>query len=128
GGVPGLVVAADRGNREIADLLLEHGADVNARSTPPHGAEHGSAPLHVALGDPEMAAHLIARGAVVDVFAAAGLGDEARVRATGPDGATALHFASTAAVARLLLDRGADLGARDAFHGGTPLRWASQRD
>jgi RNA polymerase sigma factor (sigma-70 family) len=138
GGVPGLVVAADRGNREIADLLLEHGADVNARSTPPDGSEHGWAPLHVALGDPEMAAHLIARGALVDIFAAAGLGDEARVRAlldedparvraTGPDGATALHFASTAAVARLLLDRGADLEARDAFHAGTPLRWACQR-
>lgn len=138
GGVPGLVVAADRGNREIADLLLEHGADVNARSTPPHGPEHGWAPLHVALGDEAMAAHLIARGAVVDIFAAAGLGDEARVRAlldeeparvraTGPDGATPLHFASTAAVARLLLDRGADLEARDAFHAGTPLRWACPR-
>jgi len=30
-------------------------------------------------------------------------------------------------VARLLLDRGADLQARDAFHAGTPLRWACQR-
>jgi len=91
-------------------------------------------PLHLALGKPEMAKYLIANGAEVDVFAACGLGDERRVRelltenpslaqSRGPDGATPLHFASTPAIARLLLNLGADIDTPDQFHDSSPLAW-----
>jgi Ankyrin repeats (many copies) len=46
----------------------------------------------------------------------------------GDDGATALHAAAyhgSAGAVRLLLDRGADLEARDAHWDSTPLDWAA---
>lgn len=41
------------------------------------------------------------------------------------DHATPLHLASSVAMAKLLLDNGADLNARDGHYSGTPLRWAA---
>jgi len=57
----------------IADLLLERGADIDARCI-----DHKSTPAQYALVDrPDVCRHLIARGATVDIFMPARLGDVA---------------------------------------------------
>jgi RNA polymerase sigma factor (sigma-70 family) len=132
---PAVVLAADK--PEILDLLLEHGADINAR-TQPAGVDgdqpFGRTALHNVLNDKRQVAYLIAHGAQPDLFAVAALGDLALVEAflgadpdsacrPGPDGATPLHFAGTAEVAALLLDHGADINALDAFHRRPPIWW-----
>src|SRR5262249_6399184 len=62
-------------SREMLDVLLEAGADINAKSrwwAGGFGLLHGAAP--------ELAAYAIERGAVVDVHAAARLGLLPRLR------------------------------------------------
>jgi ankyrin repeat protein len=116
-------------SREMLDALLEAGADVDARSR----WWAGSFGL-LDSASPELAAHAIERGATVTVHAAARLGrvedlvrlldeDPVLVRARGGDGQTPLHFASTVAVAALLLERGAELDALDVDHESTPAQW-----
>src|SRR5436190_2187304 len=98
-------------NLPLLDVLLTHGADLNLKSTWWAGGfgllEYGCTP--------EEAAPLIARGAIVDVFAAAHLGmfdrlrelvdgEPALVHARGGDGKTPLHCARTVDMARYLLD------------------------
>jgi ankyrin repeat protein len=129
-----LLEAVYQKNRDLIDVLLEAGADIDARSGWWAG---GFGVLHAS--DPELAPFLIARGATVDVHAAARLGDLAAlarwlaadpglVHARGGDGQTPLHFAGTVDVARLLIDRGADLDAIDVDHESTPAQWmASER-
>jgi hypothetical protein len=41
------------------------------------------------------------------------------------DRAKPLHLATSVAMAKLLLDNGADINARDGHYSGTPLRWAA---
>jgi ankyrin repeat protein len=43
------------------------------------------------------------------------------------DGATALHMVRSVAMARLLLDNGADINAHKTPYSGSPLRWAAGR-
>jgi ankyrin repeat protein len=116
-------------NREMLDVLLEAGADINAKSRWWAG---GFGLLDGA--DPELAAYAIQRGAVVDAHAAARLGliDRLRelvaaqpdvVHARGGDGQTPLHFASTVAIAEYLLNHGADIDARDVDHESTPAQY-----
>src|SRR5262249_7087204 len=116
-------------SREMLDVLLEAGADINAKSrwwAGGFGLLHGAAP--------DLAAYAIQRGAIVDVHAAARLGmlekvrelgsaDPQLVHARGGDGQTPLHFASTIEVAKLLLDHGAEIDARDLDHESTPAQW-----
>lgn len=110
---------------EMLDVLLEAGADINAKSRWWAG---GFGLLHGA--DPDLAKYAIKRGATVDVHAAARLGmieklrelvtgDIALVHARGGDGQTPLHFASTVEIAKFLLDHGADIDARDVDHEST---------
>ncbi|MBI3849166.1 MAG: ankyrin repeat domain-containing protein [Verrucomicrobia bacterium] len=116
-------------SREMLDVLLEAGADINAKSRWWAG---GFGLLHGAK--PDLAAYAIQRGAVVDVHAAARLGMNEKVRelisanpslvnARGGDGQTPLHFASTVEIAKWLLDHGADIDARDIDHDSTPAQW-----
>ncbi len=61
---------------------------------------------------------------------AAGRGPRVRLRqlARGDDGGTALHaaaYSGSASAVRLLLDRGADVEARDATWDSTPIEWAA---
>ena len=103
--------AVQQGDVEIVTLLLDAGADVEART------RLGShTPLHVASRS--------AQAAAVRALLAAG----ADARAVTATGATALHFAAGAgsdgAVAALL-DHGADADAREPVWGQTPLMFAA---
>src|SRR5437868_3636782 len=126
----GRPVSSAKKNLPLLDVLLAYGADLNLKSAWWAGGfgllEHDCSP--------EEAAPLIARGAIVDVFAAANLGmfdrlrelverDPSLVRARGGDGKTALHCARTVEIARYLLERGAAIDARDVDHESTPAQY-----
>lgn len=95
-----LGLAAFFGREQAAELLLEHGGEVNTRS---HNAQGVNA-LHAALAGPtpDLARTLIAAGADVNL--------------TQQSGVTPLHEAAhigRADLVRLLIERGADPAARD---------------
>ena len=126
---PAVLSAASRNDRKMMEALLEYGADINGRSQWWAGG-FGVLPNR----DPEFAAYLVERGAVVDVWAAAGMNrpdrleelfstDPSLVNARGGDGQSPLHFAASVAVARFLLDHGAEIDLRDIDHGSTPAQW-----
>jgi ankyrin repeat protein len=117
-----------RNNIAMLDLLLAHGADINARTR----WEKGGFGLLEQVNSDE-ARPLIARGARIDVFAAAHLGmlaelkalianDPALVHAKGGDGKRPLHFARTLEIARFLLEHGAQIDALDDDHDSTPAQ------
>jgi len=126
---PAITFVAGPGDRQLIDVLLDAGANINARSSWWAGSfgvlDHDN---H------EMVPYLIARGARVDAHAAARHGmmdqlralldaDPALVHARGGDGQTPLHVASSAEIAEFLLDRGADIDARDIDHESTPAQY-----
>jgi ankyrin repeat protein len=124
---PALNTAGD--NLDLTDALLELGADPNRRSTWWAGGFHS---LYGA--SPEVAERLLAGGAVPDACALAHLdryddlvamldAEPSRVQERGGDGQTPLHFARSVRVADLLLERGADIDARDVDHRSTPAEW-----
>ncbi|MCP4544506.1 MAG: hypothetical protein GY832_45935 [Chloroflexi bacterium] len=137
-----LHVAVMHGRKDIVDLLLAHGADINEKDE-----KHGfNALLHaIDLADfmPDyaelgMVDFLISRGAQKDMFALLWTDDDegikallekdpAAVNAVGPDNGTPLCYAHTIERAQFLLDHGADLHAKlDAKWGRTtPLRWVA---
>ena len=118
-------------SREMLDLLIDHGADINLRSDWKEG------PFGVLDYAPEdVARHLVNnRGAILTAHAAARLGwfdelekiVEAKPDVThekGGDGQRPLHFAKTVEIAAYLLDRGAELDARCVDHHSTPAQYA----
>ncbi len=116
-------------SREMLDVLLEAGADLNGRSRWWAG---GFGILDCA--SPDVAAYAIERGANVDAHAAARLGlidtlrsllaqDPALVHARGGDGQTPLHMARSVEIAATLLAAGADIDARDVDHESTPAQY-----
>lgn len=116
-------------SREMLDVLLNAGADINGRSQWWAG---GFGLLDMA--GLELAAYAIERGARLDAHSAARLGrvetlrellagDPQVVHARGGDGQTPLHFASTIEVADVLIAAGADLNARDVDHESTPAQY-----
>jgi Ankyrin repeats (3 copies)/Ankyrin repeat len=101
-----LAAAARAGHPRIVALLLDRGADVNAKS-------RGEPPLHEALASREIVALLLSRGADVD--------------GRDSQGKTALHYASyDGATTHLLIEKGADVNARDR-DGRTPLHDQSKQ-
>ena len=100
--------AAKHGHNEIAELLIENGADVSAKSL------EGLTPLHFAAlaGHKEIAELLIAKGA--------------EVNAKDGDGWTPLYYPAAKGhkeIVELLIGKGADLNAKDE-DGDTPLDFA----
>ncbi|MBP1964140.1 ankyrin repeat domain-containing protein [Paenibacillus aceris] len=127
---PAIVAAAANGNRETLDVLLEHGADLHAKSSWWAG---GFGVLH--HDHHALSRYLIERGAPVDIHAAAALGmldtvkemvelNPDAVNQRGPDGQVPLHFATEFAIIDFLLAHGADIDKRDIDHGSTPAQWA----
>ena len=114
---------------DVVDVLLRHGADINAKS------QWWAGDFHILEVAPaEVAAALVARGAKINVHAAAEQGwldwledawqrDPAIINQRGGDGKTPLHYATDPAVMDWLIKRGADLEARDLDHASTPLQW-----
>jgi ankyrin repeat protein len=114
----------------MVDLLLEYGADINAKSSwwaGPWGVLDNA--------EEKRGEFLISRGAEVDVFAAANLNkldrlrelldaDPSLVQARGGDGCRPLHFAKSREAINFLLERGADINARDVDHESTAAQWA----
>src|SRR5262245_3437257 len=120
---------AQREKLPMLDLLIEFGADINAKSDWWAG---GFGVLDECR--PEFAAELIRRGAIVTAHAAARLGMMARLRelverdpslvhARGGDGQTPLHFAANVEVAEFLLAQGAGIDTLDVDHESTPAMW-----
>ena len=127
-GATALLRAVHRNNREMIDVLLAAGADINQRS------HWWAGSFGVLDHDGPLSGFLIERGAVVDAHAAARLGMNDRLRelvaadpgvvgARGGDGQTPLHFASSVEIAAFLIDHGADVDARDVDHESTPAQW-----
>src|SRR5687767_441082 len=127
-GATALLTAVHRGDREMVNLLLESGADINARS---HWWAGGFGVLD---GESELVPWLIERGARVDAYAAARHGMLDRLRQIleadpgaglmrGGDGQTPLHVAKTGEVATYLLEHGAEIDALDVDHESTPAQY-----
>lgn len=88
---------------EIAQLLLDHGADPNLAPVPP-----GEAPLFFIDDNVDAASRLITAGADVNTR-------------SGSSGHTPLHTVGSAEMARLLISSGADVNAQSSKTGNTPL-------
>ena len=115
-GMTGLHWAAERGNDEIAKLLVSAGADLES------GTRIGRyTPLHLA----SKGGHTAVVSVLLEGGANAGV-------ATESNGATPLHLAAAAAdgeaVVSLLLRYGAEANVREASAGQTPLMFASAYD
>ncbi len=137
---PAIVFAAASGNRELIQVLLDAGADIDAKSA--WWAGGTSALQHTAGSmlsyNRELAEYLIEQGATIDAHSAAGLDMSDTlaglicekpevVNAPGSDGMSPLHFAATPRIAELLLKHGADINLRDRDHYGTPAQWTMRR-
>lgn len=126
---PALVAAVQKENRDMIDVLLDAGANINERTR----WWAGSFGV-LDCANPTLADYLISRGATVDIHAAARLGmidrvrelltqDSQLVHARGGDGQLPLHFAATVEIAALLLDHGAEIDARDIDHESTAAQY-----
>ncbi len=114
---------------DVIDVLLKHGADINAKS------QWWAGDFHVMeIVSPDLAEKLMKRGADITVHAAAEQGwmdwletayaeDPQIIHQRGGDGKTPLHYVSDPQVMDWLLERGADINVRDHDHQGTPLQW-----
>jgi ankyrin repeat protein len=130
-GQTALLAAVERENRDMVDVLLRAGANINQKS---HWWAGGFHVLDDAWRTPWMAAFLIGRGAVPEIHHAVRLemvedvrrmlaADPGLIHARGGDGQRPLHFAQTVSMANFLLDRGADIDARDVDHESTAAQW-----
>lgn len=116
-------------NIDLVDVLLKHGADINAKS------QWWAGDFHILeVASAEVAKQLIDRGAAITAHAAAEQcwldwleaayeRDPSVIHLRGGDGKTPLHYAADPAVMDWLIERGADLEARDLDHASTPLQW-----
>jgi ankyrin repeat protein len=126
---PAIVAAVNHKNRAMIEVLLAAGANINERSSWWAGSFGVLDSADDALAD-----YLIDRGATLDIHAAARLGriedvrnflaaDAGLVHARGGDGQLPLHFASTVEIARLLVNAGAEINARDIDHESTAAQY-----
>jgi ankyrin repeat protein len=134
--------AVRTGQDQVADLLARHGASSVLSSADGFLAAcrraDRAAATAVIAATPDLAAQLTAEdhriltdaadhGHTEAVRLMLDLGFPPGTRSGQADGATALHLAAAAGstgTVRLLLDRGADIEARDTTWNSTPLEWA----
>ena len=130
-GETALLAAVHRANRDVVDVLLRAGADINQKS------HWWAGPFHVLDGaarEPWLPSYLIGRGAVPEIHHAVQLGmgddvarmlaeDPSLIHARGGDGQLPLHFAQTVGMAEYLVGRGADVDARDIDHESTAAQY-----
>jgi len=130
GGRPqALHVAIETGRRDLFDLLLDRGADVNGRNDQ---YDHWS-PLMLTLHRDriEMRDELLRRGAHIGVVEALMMGDDARVEqertlpGSVPNGGSLLAFARTTRAIDRLIALGASTVAKDRW-GTTPIESLSR--
>jgi ankyrin repeat protein len=133
-GQTALMAAVQQGNREIIEVLLRAGANINQKS------HWWAGPFHVlddAWRTRWMPSFLLERGAVLEIHHAVRLGrmddvrrilaeDPGAIHARGGDGQLPLHFAQTVEMAEYLIDRGADIDARDVDHESPAAQWMVQ--
>ncbi|HEV3201326.1 MAG TPA: ankyrin repeat domain-containing protein [Bryobacteraceae bacterium] len=111
-----------------AKRLLSLGADVDAVG------KWWAKGFYTDTVAPEVGRLLVEWGAGLTLHAAAGLGlvdrlrhmladDSSAIDAKGGDGCTPLHFSRDVATAKLLVERGARIDARDEDHESTPAQW-----
>ncbi len=128
GGRPqALHVAIETTRREMVDLLLDRGADVNGTN---EGYDHWS-PLMLAINrhDADLQKTLIVRGARIGLLEALMRGDDAQVEAElrtdrlpeiAPNGGSILAFARTPYAIDRLIELGAPVDLKDRW-GSTPI-------
>lgn len=123
-----LIQAVKSNDVDAVDRLVRDGADLNAVSDwwgPGFGTRK--------VGQ-EVARLLVEKGARLTIHAAAGLGlldrlsemlaaEPSLIDAKGGDGCHPLHFSRDLPTARLLLEHGARVDARDDDHDSTPAQW-----
>ena len=124
-----LHVAVSENALEVADFLLRHGADVNAKTVGHGYLSHAGTALHVAVSENaykvsentlEKVGFLLRHGADVNAkMVGSSLEDDMGLTAlySAFDGWTALHLAATSnalEVADFLLTHGADVNAKDS--------------
>jgi ankyrin repeat protein len=147
-GMTALAWAATAGRADVARVLLDHGAEVDAHSHPGleetplmHAASQGKtdvvrillergANVNAARADNGYSSLMIAAGEgrteVVGVLIDAGAPVDAKDRDRG--GWTALHVAinhNEADVIRVLVEKGANINLKGGHMGGTALTWAA---
>ena len=125
-GKPAVVCA--RNNLPLLDVLLEFGANINARSNWEPGSYGVLNETKATVVDA-----LAERGAEWDIHAAVEhnrtelvlefLDDEKAVRRRGPDGQLPLHYAQDVDMAKLLLSHGAEIDARCLDHDSTAAQY-----
>ena len=122
-------IVAAKNNRELIEVLLKHGADINARSD----WWAGSFGVLDGVGR-ETFDFLVARGATPNIhaYSAQGMADEVRTclqrdaslaNARGGDGQTPLHVAGSTEVIDILIENGADLTIRCLDHSATAAQY-----
>jgi len=130
-GETALLAAVRRANRDVVDVLLRAGADINQKS------HWWAGPFHVLDGaarEPWLPSFLIGRGAIPEIHHAVQLGmgddvtrmladDPSLIHARGGDGQLPLHFAQTVGMAEYLVGRGADIDARCIDHESTAAQY-----
>lgn len=126
-------IVASKQNRQMVEVLLKHGADINARSAWWAGG------FGVLDGvDRNTFDFLVGHGAKPDIHAWSAQGVAAEVQrcidenpslvdARGGDGQTPLHFAGNVEVVDVLLRNGADLSVRCLDHSATAVQYAVDR-
>jgi hypothetical protein len=112
----------------MVNVLIDHGARVEDVT------EWWAPGFRVDRVEPMIARLLVGLGAELTIHAATGIGlddvvremlehDPELSRARGGDGGHPLHFCRDEGIARLLVEYGGDVDARDEDHDSTPAQW-----